>query len=92
MKKGRRVSLRFVFVIFAVLMIYAAVIFFVQNGELTKQAAARAAVEEQLANIKAQNADLESLIDYSYSDEYVMETARENLKLLMPGEIRFVER
>ena len=52
----------------------------VRIGELT----------EQRAGLMADNANLESQLAYVQTDEFILRTARDQLGLIMPGEIRYV--
>ncbi len=49
-----------------------------------------AALRARLTVVEAQNQRLRSQIDFLQSDEYVERVARDELGLVMPGEIQFI--
>lgn len=49
-------------------------------------------LKEQIAQVQDTNADLEKLIQYTESEEYVEKVARERLGWVKKGEIIFIEK
>lgn len=50
------------------------------------------ALKEQIAHTEDTNADLEHMIHYTDSDEYIEKVARERLGWVKKGEIIFIEK
>ena len=49
-------------------------------------------IKEQIAQTEDQNADLEKLIEYTDSEEYIEKVARERLGWVKKDEIIFIEK
>lgn len=81
---------RFWLLMMAVLVLVFVGFYTSQSGYMARQQAQIALLEAQRDEIVAENAMLERKIAFSKTDEYIERTAREDLGLLKPGEVRFV--
>lgn len=63
-----------------------------QGVKMNEQDEKIAHLKEQIAQVQDTNADLEKLIQYTESEEYVEKVARERLGWVKKGEIIFIEK
>lgn len=80
-----------IFIIFLVIC-YFSVAFVKQEVKMREQHEKADALRQQIADIQARNQELQRLIEYTKSDEYIEKVARERLGWVKEGEIKFVEK
>lgn len=90
MTRKRNVKPRFWLLLMGVLVAAFCCVYISQAGFMVRQTQQIIALEAQRDVAYAENAELERKISFSKTNEYVERTAREELGLLKPGEIRFV--
>jgi cell division protein FtsB len=62
-----------------------------QYGNISKQRAEMEALENEIEAARMVNDEMLRVINYMKTDDYVRSFAREQLGLMLPGEIRFIE-
>lgn len=88
--RKRNVKPRFWVMMMAILLVVFCGVYVSQAGYMGQQQAQIAQLEIQRDAVMAENAGLERKISFSKTNEFIERTAREELGLLKPGEIRFV--
>ena len=91
-KPKKRINLRFFFIIFALLIVYAGATLIKQQLTISDLNAQAAEISEQLQQTKDSNEQLSRDIDQSGSDEYIERQAREKLNWVKKDETRFIEK
>jgi len=71
---------------------YFSVIFIKQEFKIREQYDEANALRQQIMEVREKNQELERLIQYTQSDEYIEKVARERLGWVKDGEIKFVEK
>ncbi len=71
---------------------YFGITMFKQEIKMNEQGERIRTLKEQIAQTEEINADLERLIQYTESEEYVEKVARERLGWVKKGEIIFIEK
>ncbi len=71
---------------------YFSVIFVKQEIKIRQQHAKADALRQQIAEMQSKNRELQRLIQYTQSDEYIEKVARERLGWVKEGEIKFIEK
>jgi len=80
-----------VFILFLIIG-YFSVVFFKQELKIREQYDRADELRQQIAEVQEKNKELERLIQYTQSDEYIEKVARERLGWVKQGEIKFVEK
>jgi cell division protein DivIC len=93
-RTGRLTSNRiFIRIIIGLVLVFAVAsavaIYFEQETQMERMLIRRAALENQLAEIKAEQAELQDLQNMVDTDEYIERVAREQLGMVRPNEIIF---
>lgn len=71
---------------------YFSVVFIKQEFKIREQYNEANALKQQIMEVREKNQELERLIQYTQSDEYIEKVARERLGWVKDGEIKFVEK
>jgi len=71
---------------------YFSVAFVKQEIKMREQHERADALRQQIAEVQERNRELQRLIEYTQSDEYVEKVARERLGWVKEGEIKFIEK
>ena len=92
--KKKRYTLRLRTKIFLVLLFlgYFGITMLKQEIKLNEQRAEIQHLKEQIAETEEVNAELERLIEYTESEEFIEKVARERLGWVKKGEIIFIEK
>lgn len=90
MARKKRIKPRFWFLMMAVMLLAFGVVYLTEARYMDGQRAHIAQLTEERNQIMAENAAIERKIAFSKTDEYIERTARSELGLLKPGEVRFV--
>ena len=85
-----KVNPRFYILAFAALAICLGLSFGVTQVKLRQGDARLAAKKAERDALVARIGELQREVDYAQTDEYVERLARDELQLIMPGEIRYV--
>ncbi|MGI5898655.1 MAG: FtsB family cell division protein [Christensenellales bacterium] len=72
-------------------IIIGAVSILSQYGSISKQRAEMEALKSDIEEAQAVNDEMLRVLNYMKTDDYVRSFAREQLGLMLPGEIRFIE-
>ncbi len=75
----------------AVFVLFVGFSFLSNANTLHRQAEDLAALQQKLADAKLVNEDLARVLDYTKTDAWIEQAAREQFGFLKPGEIRFSE-
>lgn len=86
----RSVKPRFWLYMMAALVIVFFCVYFSQGDYLLKQNSYITALEAERDQLALNNSELERKIEFSKTDEYIERVARDDLGLVMPGQVRFV--
>ncbi|MBQ3575517.1 MAG: septum formation initiator family protein [Clostridia bacterium] len=89
MRRKRRAGARFYVLIIALMVLFFGVSGIVSHHRLNKAAAHADALELERDTLRIRIDGLMKELEYVRSDEFILRTAREKLKLIMPGEIRY---
>lgn len=81
---------RFYWIMLALLVIALLASYAVAEGRLREGRATLAEREDARDALVAEIGDLQKQIDFAQTDAYVERVARDELGLLMPGEVRYV--
>ncbi|RKD33888.1 FtsB family cell division protein [Thermohalobacter berrensis] len=75
-----------------ILIVYIGSILFNQHKMIVKLEAEKQKKEQEIKALKTDISQLESKIDYTYSLEYIEKIAREELNMVKPGEIIYIDK
>lgn len=90
MAQRRTVKPRFWLYMMAALVIVFFCVYTSQGNYLVRQAAHLDALEAERDGRLLVNSELERKIEFAKTDEYIERVAREELGLVMPGQVRYV--
>ncbi len=90
MARKKRIKPRFWFMMMVVMLIAFGVVYLTEANYMEGQRANIAKLTQERNQLLAENATIERKIAFSKTDEYIERTARSELGLLKPGEVRFV--
>lgn len=90
MNRLRVVKPRFLLLVVAAFVAVFVVTFFIEGGYIARQKEKIAELEGVRASAVHRLSESERKIDFAKTDEYIERTARENLGLLKPGQVRYV--
>lgn len=83
---------RFFICIVGVLLVYMITTLFVQRSEYAKRSEELKTLQEQVDKSELQKEELQHVLEYSKTDEYIESVARDRLGWVKPGEKRYVEK
>ena len=86
----RRVTPKFWLLVIAVTVLVFGISFVVLQARYSQGQRLLAQVEKSRNELFLKVDELSDQLDYAKTDEYVMRTARDELGMIMPGEIRYV--
>ena len=87
---GRRVKTRFWVYLFGATLLVFAISFGILQARYSHDSRALAEQRAYRDQLKLHVSDLSAQVEYVQSDEYIMRTAREQLGMILPGEVRYV--
>ena len=87
--KKIKITRKFFTVILGAVLLYAGVTFVIQQFELGKLKKEQQSLEQQIADNDVKKKELEDLLEYSKTDEFIEAQAREKLGLVKDGEILY---
>lgn len=90
MQRRIRVRPRFFLLILAMMLICFAVSFIVAQTRIHQASGRVAALTQQRNELMSRQSDLNDQLAYVKTDAYVIQVARDELSLIMPGEYRYV--
>ena len=85
-----RIKPRFWVIMMVALCLVFGTLFLALQHSYTQGAAQLRAVEAQRDELVLQVSALSGQLDFARTDEYVIRTARDELGMIMPGEVRYV--
>lgn len=86
----RRVKPRFWLFMIVITAIVFLASFGVMNGRYAQGAARLSQVREERDMLQLQVNELSDQLEFARTDDYVIRTARDELGMIMPGEVRYV--
>lgn len=86
----RRVQPRFWLFVMGVMLIGFAIAGISARRTLARGAAELTALAEERARLNAEREELADRYEFVQTDEYVIRTARDELGMLMPNEVRYI--
>lgn len=89
-KQGRKIRIRYILIL--AIMLYIGSIFFNQQKMINELDAERKEKEQEINSLENDIKNLEGKIQYSDSLEYIEKIAREELKMVMPDEIIYIDK
>ena len=87
--KKIKITRKFFTVILGAVLLYAGVTFVIQQYELGKLKKEQQSLEQQIADNDVKKKELEDLLEYSKTAEFIEAQAREKLGLVKDGEILY---
>ena len=87
--KRRRKMMAF-YVVCVFVIIIGGISLLGQYNNIAKQRAEAEILKQEVVAARLINEDLQRTLDYMKTDEYIRSFAREQLGLMLPGEIRFI--
>lgn len=82
---------KFFISVVSILLVYASVTLVIQYGEYQKRSAELAEYQQKEAELKLESEELQHILDYTKTDQYIEYIARKTLGWVKPGERRYVE-
>lgn len=86
----RRISPRFWVLIIVVMIVAFGASFALAQHSLREGSIALAEAKQERDALRDEVLDLEAQLEFTQTDEYVIRVARDELDMLMPGEIRYI--
>lgn len=86
----KRIQPRFWVIMISVMVAVFGVSIAAAHHDLKLGAAQLDAANAEYADLQAQVSELQDQLSYVQTDEYIIRTARDELGMVMPGEVRYV--
>lgn len=83
---------RFFFSVVSILLVYASVTLVIQYGEYQKRSSELAEYQQKEADLKLEVEELQHMLEYTQTDQYIEYIVRKTLGWVKPGERRYVEK
>lgn len=90
MRRKRQAKARFYVIIIALMIVFFGISFGISQNRLENAARHADALETEKERLDIQVRELTETMEYMHTDEYIERFARDVLKLIRPGEIRYV--
>lgn len=88
--KKRRFRIRYIF--FLLIFLYGISIFISQQGMIKELAEKKSMKEKEINTLKQDLQDIEGIIKYAHTPEYIEKIARDELGMVKPLEIIFIDK
>jgi len=90
MRRRRQAKARFYVIVIALMLIFFGVSLGISQRRLVDAAQHADALELEKEKLEIEVRELNETMEYMHTDEYIERFARDVLKLIRPGEIRYV--
>ena len=88
-KKKRRIKKRFIFIIAGCCVLALTLVLYSQDRKMREIAMEKAKLTDEYRSLKTQEEQMEYMIEYAKSDEFLLQYAREVLGYVLPGDTKF---
>ena len=89
-KRKRRRKMMAFYVVCAFVLLIGGISLFGQYANISKQKEEMEILKRDIQAAQVINEEMQRTLDYMQTDEYIRSFAREQLGLMLPGEIRFI--
>lgn len=92
MRRKRQAKARFYVIVIALMLVFFGISISISHAQMEKAAMHADELTHEKERLEIEVRELSETMDYMHSDEYIERFARDVLKLIRPGEIRYVNK